>query len=119
MPTATKVKSANAAKTGETIIEQGKLETLELEGGIIVRDINVIRPKTLPLIVELPEDASEAQKEFAKVLNGFAYQFPDKWEKRKGDLFKELVAKKNAPDPIVNPDMRLEVINRAAPKNVI
>ena len=77
---------------------------------IIVRDPQVLRPTELPLVIELPEGASKAQIEFAKVLNGYAYKNPEKWASKKdnrvdsnGQVIKGLITKlkelKNAPDP--------------------
>lgn len=116
MPTAKKaVKSVDEVNTLDVGADTKR------ESGIIVRDINIIRPKVLPLIVEFPEgyEPSLAQVERAKVLNGFAYQFPDQWEKKKAVLLAELEALKDAPDPVVDENSRLEIINRNAPKNVI
>lgn len=84
----------------KTVVETGETR----DSGIIVRDTETFRPKVLPLIVVLPEGASKAQIERAKVLNGFAYQFPDKWAARKEVLLAELEALKDAPDPVENPN---------------
>ncbi len=88
------------------------------EDGIVVRDPQDLRPKSLPLVVTLPADASLAQVEFAKVLNGYAYSQPDKWMIEKDDrthtdefsrtavikgLLTQLRELKNAPDPVANP----------------
>lgn len=67
---------------------------------IVVRDPLILRPQELPLVIELPASASKAQVEFAKVLNGYAYKNPTKWEVKKDKLLAELRAKKNAPDPV-------------------
>ena len=91
----------------ELEIDIGAAETRD--SGIVVADINVIRPKTVPLIVTLPEGASKAQIERAKVLNGFAYQFPEKWSQRKEELIKELESLKDAPDPQEDPNVKLSV----------
>lgn len=48
--------------------------------------------RDLPLVVELPKGASSAQREYAKILNAYAYANPDKWPKKK----KELIAKLNS-----------------------
>ena len=66
---------------------------------IIVNDPEILRPKVLPLVIELPETASKAQIEFAKVLNGYAYKNPTKWNIKKTKLIAQLKALKNAPDP--------------------
>lgn len=42
-----------------------------------------LRPTVLPLVVKLPEDASKAQIEYAKVLNAYAYQNPAKFEAKR------------------------------------
>lgn len=62
-----------------------------------------IRPKSLPLVIKLPEGASLAQIEYAKTLNGYAYKNPEKWEKKKDALIAKLLELKNAPDPIESP----------------
>ena len=58
--------------------------------GIEIGEPLDLRPKNLPLVVKLPEGASTAQKEYAKVLNGYAYQNPKKWAKKKNQLIKRL-----------------------------
>ena len=77
--------------------------------GIVVNDPNAFRPKVLPLIVILPEGANKAQQERAKVLNGYAYQFPDKWVKEKEKHLQDLEALANEPDPIENGNVKLFV----------
>lgn len=67
----------------------------------------------LPLVVKLPETASKAQIEYAKLLNAYAYQSPANWKREKDDqidpntgavIVKGLITKlkdlKNAPDPV-------------------
>lgn len=77
--------------------------------GIVVNDPETFRPTVLPLIVVLPKDASKAQIERAKVLNGYAYQFPKKWAVEKEQHLKDLEALKDAPDPQEDENMRLSV----------
>lgn len=84
--------------TVETVDET--VDTVEVSDEIIVRDPEVLRPRELPLVVVLPEGASKAQIEFAKVLNGYAYKNPKKWAIKKAKLIAQLKALKNAPDPI-------------------
>lgn len=67
---------------------------------ILVNDPEILRPRELPLVVVLPESASKAQIEFAKVLNGYAYKNPTKWNIKKTKLIAQLRALKNAPDPV-------------------
>ena len=75
---------------------------LEMEGvtktksGIEVGDPRKLRPVELPLVVKLPKDASEAQIEYAKILNAYAYTNPDKWDKKKGKLIERLESLKGA-----------------------
>lgn len=87
-----------------------KVKKEETSDEIIVRDPQVLRPVDLPLVIELPDSASEAQKEFAKVLNAYAYKNPEKWAVKKDDSVDEngktvkgLISKlkdlKNAPAP--------------------
>lgn len=65
-------------------------DVLKTKSGIEVGSPLDIRPKSLPLVVKLPESASSAQKEYAKILNGYAYQNPEKWEAKKDVLIKRL-----------------------------
>lgn len=67
---------------------------------IIVKDPEILRPRELPLVIELPKTASKAQIEFAKVLNGYAYKNPKKWNIKKAKLIAQLKALKDAPDPV-------------------
>lgn len=67
---------------------------------IVVRDPQELVPVERPLVVTLPEGASKAQVEFAKVLNQYAYQNPQKWNAKKDKLIAQLKALKNAPDPV-------------------
>ena len=79
-----------------------KKETEELVDdmqGIEVGDPQILRPKELPLVVKLPEDASEAQIQYAKTLNAYAYQNPEKWAAKKDVLIERLKSLKNAPAP--------------------
>lgn len=78
-----------------------KVETVEEDtSGIIVGDPGTLRPTEVPLVVTLPEDASLAQKEYAKGLNAYAYQNPKKWADKKDKLIQKLKSLKNAPDPV-------------------
>lgn len=76
--------------------------------GIVVRDPQVLVPKELPLVVVLGKDASGAQIEYAKVLNAYAYQNPEKWNKKKDALIKTLRSYKGL-DALPNPDPMLKV----------
>lgn len=67
---------------------------------IIVNDIPEVSTKELPLVVELPAGASKAQVEFAKTINAYAYQNPQKWHAKKKDLLAKLEELKHAPDPV-------------------
>lgn len=90
------------------------------DSGILVRDPEDFRPKVLPLIITFPEgyNPSKEQVRLAKVFNGFAYQFPDKWKIRKDELLKQLEDAKNAPDPVENPDVHISV-GPKAPVNIL
>ena len=76
---------------------------------IIVKDPQVLRPKELPLVVELPDGASKAQIAYAKTLNSYAYQNPTKWEQKKDRMIQKLKDLKNAPDP--RDDKNLKINN--------
>lgn len=89
--------------------KEGEVE--DTNDGIVITDPETYRPSELPLVVKLPEGASLAQVEFAKVLNAYAYQNPEKWADKKEDkigpdgkvikgLISQLKDLKNAPDPV-------------------
>lgn len=90
----------NTPDTVENTPESG---VVVRESGITVNE-NVFQPKVLPLIVNLPPDASKAQIERAKILNAYAYAQPKGWEQKKERLIKELEDLKNAPDPVEDPN---------------
>jgi hypothetical protein len=63
-------------------------------GGIRVGNPEIMRPKTLPLVVLPPKGdawANEAQEVFAGILNGYAYRNTEKWEAKKDALLKQLL----------------------------
>lgn len=62
-------------------------------------DPAILRPKELPLIVTLPEGASNAQIAYAKTINAYAYQNPEKFAMKKTAMIEKLKSLKNAPDP--------------------
>lgn len=70
------------------------------EDGFIVKDPLELRPVMLPLVITIPESASLAQKAYAKILNSYAYQNPEKWKKKKNALIQKLRDLKDAPDPV-------------------
>lgn len=83
-------------------------DTTEVEmQGIEVGSPLDIRPKSLPLVVKLPEDASPAQIAYAKTLNSYAYSNPEKWEIKKDALIAKLLSLKNAPDPITDSNLKV------------
>lgn len=94
----------------ETTEEVVNTPVVDESQGIEINDPMDIRPTELPLVIKLPEDASKAQIEFAKTLNGYAYKNPQKWAEKKDDkviggvLVKGLITRlkelKNAPDPV-------------------
>lgn len=95
------------AKKEKEIVE-GQTESTS---GIIVNDPETFRPRVLPLIVNFPEgyNPSKAQIERAKVLNGYAYSFPQKWAVEKDKHIADLEALKDAPDPVEDPNVSLTV----------
>lgn len=70
--------------------------------GIIVEDPLVLRPKELPLVVkpESGEWANDAQKEYAAVLNAYAYKNTAKWNKKKPVLLAQLADLAENPEKI-------------------
>ena len=71
------------------------------EQGIEINMPNIQKVQELPLVVKLPEDASNAQIAYAKVINAYAYQNPRKFAMKKDAMIKTLLSLKNAPDPVV------------------
>jgi hypothetical protein len=57
-----------------------------------VADPQELRPKELPLVIKPVGGkwANDAQAEFAKVLNGYAYKNPEKWATKKVALLAQL-----------------------------
>jgi hypothetical protein len=83
-------------------VEQDTVESAPVDTqDIVVGDPQLLRPSELPLVVKLPEGASEAQIEYAKKLNAYAYQNPKKWEQKKDALIEKLKSLKTAPPPQV------------------
>lgn len=83
------------------------VSTQEIE----VNDPQLLRPKELPLVVKLPENASNAQIAFAKTINAYAYQNPEKWADKKDALIAKLRSLENAPDPVTNTKLRINNAN--------
>lgn len=81
-------------------VENVGAESVEAEQDIQVGDPQVLRPKELPLVVVLPENASKAQIKYAEILNSYAYQNTAKWAVKKEGLIQKLRDLKNAPDPV-------------------
>ena len=87
---------ANYPPVGNNIKKMAKTDE-NTKDEIIVNDPQVIRPVDLPLVVELPDGASESQQAFAKVINAYAYQNPAKWAIKKDKLVNQLKALKDVP----------------------
>lgn len=79
---------------------------------IEVGDPVSVRPKDLPLVVRVPDSASSAQKEYAKVLNAYAYHNPEKWAVKKEVLIKRLESLAGK-EVVVSENQRLS-INKSA-----
>ncbi len=85
-----------AAATGnqlETVEPKPVLDVENVDSDndeIVISDPMDIRPQSLPLVVKVPASASEAQKDYARFLNAYAYQNPKKWGKKKDVLVKRL-----------------------------
>lgn len=76
------------SKKEETPKEEKKSKGVEIEVGEPLE----LKPKELPLVVK-PKGgdwANEAQAEFARTLNGYAYRNPEKWDAKKEKLLKQL-----------------------------
>lgn len=75
-------------------------ESLDIE----VADPEILRPRELPLVVKPAngkEWKNEAQAEYARTLNGYAYANPKKWAVKKDVLLKRLVELGDEPGQIV------------------
>jgi hypothetical protein len=113
------------------MIKKDKIEETEIPVVAQIQDSQEIevgspmdlRPKELPLVVRLPADASKAQIEYAKILNGYAYKNPTKFEEKKDDrmvdgkIIKGFISKlkdlKNAPDPVELEDAPKLKVNKS------
>ena len=84
---------SKAAKLAEK--EAAKADSDSVDEIIVREPINL--KQELPLVIVLPEDASDAQKEFARTLNAYAYKNPVKWAIKKDKLITKLKALKDAP----------------------
>lgn len=82
--------AAKAVEDSAVLAGDPEGDVQKTKSGIEVGDPMDLRPKKLPLVVKVPENASSAQKEYAKVLNAYAYTNPDKWAKKKAILVKRL-----------------------------
>lgn len=84
--TQTEKEAVKAAKQTEKEAVKGELQ-------IEVGDPQLLRPVELPLVVK-PADGqdwtNEAQAEFARTLNAYAYKNPTKWETKKAKLIEQL-----------------------------
>lgn len=80
-------------------------ETKEVASGEFeVSDPEIARPKELPLVVKPikgGEWANEAQAEYARTLNGYAYANPEKWAIKKDILLARLSELGKTPSSIV------------------
>lgn len=71
--------------------------------GFSVSDPEVHRPKELPFILK-PDGgkwANDAQEEYARTLNAYAYANPEKWAVKKDELLKNLQNLEKNPGDIV------------------
>lgn len=76
-----------------------KSKGIEIE----VSDPEIARPKELPLVVK-PKGgkwANEAQEEFSRTLNGYAYSNPEKWAIKKEVLLAQLAGLEENPEDII------------------
>lgn len=81
--------------------KKAEVEVEAVKADFIVEDPQLLRPVELPLVVKPlagKEWATQAQAEFARTLNGYAYKNPKKWAVKKEALLKELKALENVKD---------------------
>lgn len=84
-------------------VEEVKNEVVVPEYDFQVAEPHIVKPQDLPLVVtpnKGSEWANEAQAEFARTLNGYAYKNPAKWAKKKDRLLKQLALLATNPDAI-------------------
>lgn len=67
-------------------------ETVTSEYSFNVAEPQIVKPQDLPLVVTPPEKgwANEAQAEFARTVNAYAYKNPKKWDGKKDELLTKL-----------------------------
>lgn len=85
-----------AKKQTEEVVE----EVVEESADFTVSEPLIIKPQDMPLVVtpaKGKEWANEAQAEFAKTVNAYAYKNPTKWEGKKAGLLKQLKALETNP----------------------
>ena len=79
---------------------EGEKSNMKKVGGVLVGDPEILRPKTLPLVIkpESGEWENDEQAQFAKTLNGYAYKNSKSWKKKKNVLVKQLIEIGKNPD---------------------
>lgn len=85
------IKKETIVTPAEEIVEVAPVATPEHD--FDVAEPFIIKPQDLPLVVKPSagkEWANDAQAEYAKTLNGYAYKNPAKWQTKKGKLLKNL-----------------------------
>jgi hypothetical protein len=78
-------------------------EVVESTSNFDVAEPQIVRPQDLPLVVTPKKGgswANEAQAEFARTVNAYAYKNPKKWDKKKGELLAQLERLATNPDLI-------------------
>jgi hypothetical protein len=71
-----------------------KIEEVATEYSFSVAEPQIVKPQDLPLVVTPPKEgwANDAQAEFARTVNAYAYKNPKKWDKKKDELLGQLEA---------------------------
>jgi len=90
------------AKPSKKVVEAAAEPVKNAVNGIIVGDPLILKPVDLPLVVK-PESgawANDAQAEFAKTINAYAYSNPEKWNIKKDALIKQLLELENDPNKL-------------------
>ncbi len=86
-------KDAEKAKIkAEKDAEKAALATEETSDEFVTEDPEILKPKTLPLVVKPTSGAwaNEEQEAYSKILNAYAYKNPKKWMKKKAVLLAQL-----------------------------
>lgn len=93
-----KKETKEVAETTPEVVETE--EASDTAENFNVAEPHIVRPQDLPLVVtpKGKEWANEAQAEYARTLNGYAYANPEKWQTKKAGLLANLARLEKEPE---------------------